>query len=222
MNTESKLFGFELSKQWDYENGFYITSDITRISKLVAHWDIYKKIVDLPGEVVECGVYKGASLLRFATFREILESPYSRKIIGFDAFGAFPKSGDKDDLKFIDRFEADGGDGISKPELEKVLKMKGFRNIDLVEGNVETTISSYIETHPALRISLLHIDVDVYHPTKIILEQLYSRVVKGGVIVFDDYAKVAGETIAVEEYFGKDAKFKKMPYTHVPSFYIKE
>ena len=79
-------------KIWDSENIFYLKSDVTRISKLLYQYEIYKKILKLPGDVVECGVFKGASLVRLLTFRENLENTFSRKIIGFDAFGKFPKA----------------------------------------------------------------------------------------------------------------------------------
>ena len=82
-----KTFGFDSEMCWDYENGFYLTSHPNRIGKLVAHYELYKKIVHLPGEILEFGVFKGASFIRLLTFRELLESTYSRKIIGFDAFG---------------------------------------------------------------------------------------------------------------------------------------
>ena len=85
-----KVYGFEYEKRWDYENGFYLTSPSSRLAKSIAHWELYKKIIDLPGDVLEFGVYKGTSLIRFATYREMLESQYSRKIIGFDTFGKFP------------------------------------------------------------------------------------------------------------------------------------
>ncbi|ERS85084.1 hypothetical protein Q667_17680 [Marinobacter sp. C1S70] len=86
--------GFEKSKAFYYENGFYLTSDPKRLHKLISHYELYKKIIDLPGEVVEFGVFKGASLIRFATFRECLETFSSRKIFGFDAFGDFPVPND--------------------------------------------------------------------------------------------------------------------------------
>jgi len=50
------FLGFNVDKQWDYENGFYLTSHITRISKMLAHYELYKSVVNLPGHVVECGV----------------------------------------------------------------------------------------------------------------------------------------------------------------------
>ncbi len=147
-----KFFGFDLEKQWHYENGFYLTSHPKRLSKMLAHYELYKSIIDLPGHVVECGVYKGTSLIRFCTFREILESPHSRKIIGFDAFGEFPKQNEQDDAKFIQEFENAGGKGISINELKNVLKHKSIQNYELIKGDVIETIPKYISKHPELKI----------------------------------------------------------------------
>ncbi|MDB4286688.1 dTDP-6-deoxy-L-hexose 3-O-methyltransferase, partial [bacterium] len=133
MNT---LFGYNIDKKWDYENGYYLTSHPTRIAKLLAHFELYKKIINLPGNIVECGVYKAASLIRFATFRSILESEFSRKIVAFDAFGEFPRDGEDIDEDFIEGFEADGGHGISVEELERVFESKGFSNHEFIKGNV--------------------------------------------------------------------------------------
>ena len=73
-------------KCFDYENGFYLTSDVYRIGNLMAHYELYKKIIDIPGDIIELGVFKGGSIIQFATFRELLENENSRKIIGFDVF----------------------------------------------------------------------------------------------------------------------------------------
>ena len=169
--------------------------------------------------MLECGVYKGTSLIRFCTFREILESPHSRKIIGFDAFGEFPKQNEQDDAKFIQEFENAGGKGISINELKNVLKHKSIQNYELIKGDVIETIPKYISKHPELKIALLHIDVDVYRPSLSILENLYTRVVKGGLIVLDDYSTIAGETRAVDEFFnGKDVTIKKLSISHIPAY----
>lgn len=216
----SKLFQFEIENQWDYENGFYLTSHKTRLSKLIAHYELYKRIINLPGHIVECGVYKGASIIRFATFRDILENSYSRKIIGFDMFGKFPRSGDKNDIDFVNNFENAGGYGIPKTELEKVFSHKEFSNYEFIEGDISVTIPEYIKTHPELKISLLHIDVDIYEPSKIILENLYERVVKDGIIIFDDYSIVPGATRAIDEFF-IETRIEKLSISHVPSFIIK-
>ena len=217
-----QLFGFDTDLKWDYENGFYLTSPLTRISKLLAHYELYKSITHLPGHIIECGVYKGASFIRFCTFRELLESPYSRKIIGFDAFGKFPRQGDALDQAFIERFEGIGGEGISAEELEQILALKSFSNYELIEGDILQTIPEYLSSHPELKISLLHIDVDVYNPTRVILETLFDRIVPDGLVVLDDYGTVAGETRAADEFFlDRSVRFQKLPISHIP-IYIKK
>ncbi len=217
------IFGFDTERQWDYENGFYLTTPVTRLAKMLAHYELYKSIINLPGHIVECGVYKGASLIRFGTFREILESQYSRKIIGFDAFGDFPKQDDANDQRFVERFESAGGGGIAATELREVFTHKSFENYELIQGDIVITIPQYIFEHPELKIALLHIDVDVYKPSAIILEHLFDKVVTGGLIIFDDYGTVPGETKAVDEYFtGQNVLIEKLPISHIPAYVRKK
>ena len=73
--------------KWQTENQFYLTSEKSRIQKLVDHYEIYKKISQLNGDIIECGVFKGVSLIRFLTFRDIDKNTKIKKIYGFDAFG---------------------------------------------------------------------------------------------------------------------------------------
>jgi hypothetical protein len=107
MTQQKKHFdqirGLSDGNVWDYENGFYWFSSPTRLNKMLAHYELYKSIVGLPGDIFELGVYKAASLIRLATFRNLLENDFSRKIVGFDAFGKFPKDqlSQQHDLTFI-------------------------------------------------------------------------------------------------------------------------
>jgi len=185
---------------YEAENSFYLRSHPSRMAKLLAHYDLYRKITELPGAVVEMGVYKGASFMRFATFRGILENAHSRRLIGFDAFGAFPREeveGEEDRL-FMERFEGAGGPGIAKNDLEALLDEKGFANTELVEGNIFETLPRFIKANPALKIAMLHLDLDVYEPTAFALESLLPRMARGGLVVFDDYGMVEGATRAAD------------------------
>lgn len=218
----AKIAGFEVAKSFEYENAFYATSAPSRLAKIIAHYELYKIITDIPGAIVECGIYKGVSLTRFSTFRHICENADSRKIIGFDAFGKFPKHGDAAaDEKFIQHFEDIGGDGLSVDMIEGIMQNKGFKNIELIAGDICKTVPKYCEDHPELKIALLHIDVDVYVPTVVILENMFSRVVHGGLIVLDDYGTIAGETRAVDEFLAKQVrplKIYKLPLAKVPAY----
>lgn len=122
--------------KWDYENGFYWFSPKERLNKLLAHYELYKLIIDLPGHIFELGVYKAASLIQFASFRDSLENDQSRKIVGFDIFGSFPTKGIKmkDDLAFIDKFESDGGPGLTILEIKDILLAKKLKLSHLLQG----------------------------------------------------------------------------------------
>lgn len=207
---------------YEAENSFYLQSHPSRLAKLLAHYELYRRIVPLPGAVVELGVYKGASLMRFATFRRIVENDHGRPLIGFDAFGAFPRAEveGEADRAFIDRFEDAGGEGISKDALTAALDAKGFDNVELVAGNVFETLPAYLSANPALRIAMLHLDMDVYEPTAFALERLLPHMVRGGLVVFDDYGMVEGATRAAEEACARlNVVMEKLTPYAVPGFF---
>lgn len=207
---------------YEAENGFYLHSHPSRMAKLLAHYELYRQITPLPGAVVEFGVYKGASLVRFATYRGILENSHSRPVIGFDAFGAFPREEVKGaaDRAFIERFEEAGGEGISREDLAAVLTRKGFANVDLVAGNILDTLPPFLAANPALRIAMLHLDMDVYEPTAFALESLLPHMVRGGLVLFDDYGLVEGATRAADEACAKlNVRMEKLTPYVVPGFF---
>ena len=206
-----------------YENNFYLSCEKSRIGKFIAHYELFKMSANVPGSIVECGVFKGISLIRFASFRDMIGIK-SKKIIGFDVFGKFPETKFKQDQIMRKKFIKDSGtNGISKHQLELVLKHKRLdQNIDLVKGNVVKTIPEYVKKHPKLKISFLNLDTDVYEPAVTILEYLYPKIVKGGILALDDYGVFPGETKAINEYFkGKNVKIKKFPFSKTPSYIIK-
>lgn len=218
-----KVLTYDSNQTFDYENGYYLTCDNKRIPKVLAQYEIYKLILNIPGTIVECGVFKGASLLRLAHFRECLENPVARKIVGFDAFGEFPRNTVKEDNDFAQQHDQGTGLGIGRDDLARVFEFKGLKNIELVAGDLLQTLPQYVQKHTEMRIALLHIDVDVYVPTKMALEVLFDRVMRGGVIVFDDYSHIAGETRAVDEFLAnKKLSIKKFPFAHSPSYIVKE
>ena len=215
----------DFKKTFEYENDFYLSCDVTRIGKILSHYELYKIVNDIPGAIVECGVFKGNSLTRFAMLRDLFGNTYSKKIIGFDTFEKFPKTKFTDDLRFRTKLIDDAGEqSISKEQLMKVLKHKGVdKNVDLVKGDITKTLPNYVNSHPGLKISLLNVDVDIYEPVVTILKHLYPKVTKGGIVILDDYGIFPGETKAVEEYFkNKDVEIKKFSFSMTPSYIIKK
>src|SRR3989338_9434849 len=214
----------DFRKAFEYENNFYWTSPPSRLWKCVAHYELFKMANRLAGDIVECGVFKGASLLRFASFQDIFGA-WRRSVIGFDTFGAFPETKFAPDRRHRRRFIRDAGaSSISRKNLLAVAKRKGIATpIQLIAGNVVDTVHAYVAAHPDLRIALLNLDTDTYEPAVAALEYLYPKIVTGGIFITDDYGVFPGETKAVEEFFrGKRVKIRSFPNVPTPHFIVKE
>jgi len=218
-----KINGLESSDYWNFELGCSWFADSSRLAKLLAHVELYEQIIDKPGSVAEFGVHKGNSLIRWLSLRDLKETASSRTVIGFDAFGEFPKTDIRSvesDLRFIEDFEAQAGDGLSKESLESILDFKRLVNYELVQGNILETLPDYLLEHDHVMFSLVHLDLDVYEPTKFVLETIIDHIVPGGIIVIDDYNSVAGATRAVNEFICNNSSLslQKTTYNYSPVF----
>ncbi len=214
----------DFKKTFDFENDFYLSCQNSRIGKSIAHYELYKMSSTVPGTIVECGVFKGISLTRFAAFREIFGQERKKKIVGFDTFGKFPTTNFSHDQKMLTTFINDAGDqSISVAQLKKVLQHKKISNVDLIAGDINATVPAYVKADPKLKISLLNLDTDIYEPAVTILKYLYPCLVPGGVLILDDYGIFPGETKAVDDYFkGKKVTIQKFSYTKTPRYIIKQ
>lgn len=216
---------FKTEDAFSYENGFYLTCTPYRIAKALAHYELFKLSIDVPGDIVECGVFLGASLMRFIKYRDIFTNSTSRKVVAFDTFGKFPKTNSARDEKTIKTFlDKYGNHSISVEELSGHLDALNLNNgITLVKGDLVKTIPEYLEGHPDLKISLLNIDVDFYEPTKAALDCLYGRVSPRGVIILDDYGSFHGANKAIDAFLEKTGlRIRKLPFAGTPCYVVKE
>ena len=220
-------------KNWDIENNFYYTSNKLRLQKIIDHHEIYKKILGLKGSVLEFGVFKGISLIRLLTFRDLLEKQPKRKIIAFDNFGKFPtpystnKKINNSDKKFAKKHDRVAGYGLTKKKLEMILKKKKFSNFELIKGDIRQTLPNKINylKKKKIKISLLHLDVDVYEPTYLILSYLWKYIEKNGIILVDDYNSVDGSTLAFNDFLKKNKiniKIKRVSEYGRPYYFRKK
>lgn len=205
-------------------------------AKHLTHIELFKKQIDLPGSIVELGVFKGASLLTFAKLCEIYcPGDTLKKVIGFDTFTGFPELSEKDGKENLKRDLTPGGFNSSYFEetLRRMIDINQqdsmiprFQRVHLVKGDVVRTVPDYVKQNPGLRISLLHLDLDIYEPTLTALKCLYPLVVPGGVVLLDEYGMEGfpGESAAFDEYFGsKRPVLKKFPFISTPGgYFIKE
>jgi len=216
LNSFKKINNVDI---WNAENIYHLKTNISRIAKLIYHYEIYKKILSVPGDLLELGVLKGISLSRFLTFRSILENSYSRKIIGFDFFGKFPIKNNPSDLRFKKKkWLKETGESISYDELCEIFNNKKFENFQLIKGNIFKTLPKYLQYNRDSKIALLHLDMDLYLPTKFSIEKLIKKMSPGGIILIDDYATVEGATKAIDEFLKKNKflKLKKLQYYKQP------
>jgi hypothetical protein len=184
------------------------------ISRFLAKYEIFKLALPVNGSVVECGVFAGGGLMSWLHFSSILE-PYNHtcQIIGFDTFTGFPRI-DRNDLEHGASDHLRKGafkvTGAMKAEIAALAEMHDrnrplghIPKVELVAGDACATIPKFVAEHPHLLIRLLYLDFDLYPPTKAALEHLFPRVVKGGLVVFDELncAEFPGETTALLERF---------------------
>jgi hypothetical protein len=208
---------------WRAENFFYLHSDISRINKIICHYEIFQLTQRVPGDIVELGVFKGNSLIRFLSFRDLIKLK-KKRVIGFDAFGNFPKQTIKEDNKFAKDHDKFIGKGYSIAKIEQSLKNKKIKNFKLVKGNIMKTLPDFLKRIKKFKISFLHLDLDVYEPTKFVLNKLYNRVSKNGVILIDDYGEIKGATKATNEFLrmNKKLKIKTLKFDKRLKFIIKK
>ncbi|MDE2588115.1 MAG: class I SAM-dependent methyltransferase, partial [Patescibacteria group bacterium] len=164
------------------------------ITNFIAKYEIFKKIINIQGSIIECGIFLGGGLMTFAQLSSIFEPVnHQRKIIGFDTFSGFPEL-HKSDKKSISQHMHKGGLGVnSYDDLQKCIALfnsnrflSHIPKIELIKGNATVTIPKFLKDNPHIVVSLLYLDFDIYKPTKVAIENFVPRMPKGSVIVFDE------------------------------------
>lgn len=206
---------------FDFYDEFLAKTAVDRLQKILSRYEMLKMTTEIPGDIVECGVFKGSGIYTLAKLLRLLMQNQGKKIIGFDFFEA-PRSvrlRDKQDKKCLDCHAARLS---SRETILKNLRNLELPAAELIVGDVAKTTKKYCEKNLGFRISFLYLDVDNYEGTLAVLRNLFPRVTRGGLIVFDEYAKEGyGESDAVEDYFKKlPVKIRALPIANTPSAYI--
>jgi O-methyltransferase len=165
---------------------------------------------NLPGSIVECGVWKGGSMMAAAL--ALLELGVNNRLLYlYDTFAGMPKPGchdvsfQGDSAEQIFQEHNESGKGWCLATLEEArenLHGTGYpeTNVRFVPGRVEETL---LKTVPE-RIAVLRLDTDWYESTMLELEVLFPRLCVGGILILDDYGHWEGARKAVDEYFSKE------------------
>lgn len=158
---------------------------------------------DVPGAFVECGLWKGGSLMACA-LRLRHRGATDRELYGFDTFEGMtdPTEEDVDWRGFQQQPEDEGSQMRVDAGLEDVTENMRtteypMERVHLVRGDVRETVPAQAPE----QIALLRLDTDWYESTKHELEQLFPRLVPGGVLLIDDYGHYRGSKKATDDYF---------------------
>lgn len=163
---------------------------------------------DIPGDIVECGVWRGGStMIAMAALKHF--GAMDRRVRLLDTFQGMTEPGDADvDLCGVSAqtlLDVEGGkaDGMlcyaSLDEVKRNVASIGYPSdlVEFIEGDIRETA---LAVEPR-EIALLRLDTDFYESTKVELEVFYPWLREKGVLIIDDYGHWEGSRRAVEEYF---------------------
>jgi hypothetical protein len=191
--------------------------------------ELYQQILEIPGSIVQCGVRWGGDVTTLTSLRGLYEPyNYSRRIIGFDTFSGLAGVNEKDQgiSEVLDgQFAVTEG---YQDTLSSILKMHESMaplphicKHALVVGDARNTVPQFLQQNPGEAIALLYLDMDIYDPTKVVLEQCIARMPSGAIVVFDEFGdrRFPGEAAAYFELSGKvKLKLKRTAFNTVTAY----
>jgi len=192
--------------------------------------DLYSKIINVHGVIMEFGVRWGQNLVTLNNLRGIHEPfNYSRKIIGFDTFSGFENVSEKDGTHEIIKKGAFSVTDDYDKYLEEILDyhekecpVSHVKKNTLIKGDAVVMLEKYLKEHPETIIAFAYFDFDVYEPTKKCLELIKPYLTKGSIIGFDELndPQFPGETVALKESLGlNNIAIKRSKYSGIQSYF---
>ena len=163
---------------------------LLHIGKCYMLYSLVRHLADVPGDVAECGVYKGGSAYIIASVRDS-----AKRLFLLDTFTGLPPGDPNKDNRYVA-----GGEFSETSDLEVARLMSEFGNVEIRKGLIPGTL----EGMSGNVFSIVHIDLDIYSPILESLRFFYPKMSHGGVIVLDDYGseECRGAYLAVEEFCG--------------------
>lgn len=158
---------------------------------------VWWSVRQVPGEVIECGAFEGATALTLAVLGKLHR--LEQKVLVLDTFAGTPDGGSDDLLR-------QGGEFESAPDQVEVIRRQAARlgvddRIEIHAGLFADTFRHLAATE--LELAFAHIDANVYEGTYQACEFVLPRIRSGGAVVFDDYGSPfdLGARLAIDRYF---------------------
>jgi hypothetical protein len=207
---------------WDAYHELLLGPDVERLRKLLARYDVLRMVLDVPGDVVECGVFKGSGVMTWLKLLHVYAPGTNRRVVGFDTFDAFARTSDAADAStvaaFVRESEHAGTDPATLVDAAAAAGIDPSR-LELVAGDIRTSAADFVAANPGFRIALLHMDLDLGAPTFAALQALWPRVVRGGVVLFDEYAVARwSESDGVDRFLESTGlRLRALPHARTPT-----
>ncbi len=200
------------------------------LSKALFLNEIYQKLVNTHGVIMEFGTRWGQNLVTLSNLRGIYEPyNYNRKIIGFDTFEGFEGIHAADGES--DYLEA-GAFGVSEnydTYLREILTchqnespLSHINKFEVCRGNAPDELKKYLERNPQTIIAFAYFDFDIYKPTVECLNLIKPHLIKGSILGFDELNDPGfpGETKALMEAFDlKDIHLERNKFSAMQSYF---
>lgn len=220
MNKESDQFDTDM---WEVYHKFYFHCDKHRFQKMFARYDLFRKVMDMPGDIVDAGVYKGTSTILWAHLLETYQPNSRSKIVAFDTFEEAFSHARADESGAVELHQTSYDANAYENLVAALDRLNLSHRVELIKGDIVAEFPRYLAENPGFRINLLHCDLDVYLPTAKLLAAAWPRLVHGGIAVFDEYAVGRwGESDAVDEVFAAlshPPRLKLLPASPTPTAY---
>jgi Macrocin-O-methyltransferase (TylF) len=204
------------------------------LTRLLADYDLFRMVMDLPGSIVELGVYLGAGLFTWAKLLEtFFPGDRSRRAYGFESGKGYAKLSPEDGQPQAWIANAVGEKKVPDRFLDRMVELtnadnlvRGAERCRVIKGDIRETVPEFARNSQGMQISLLFFDVNLFEPTMIGLRALYPLVTPGGLIALNAYGSPPwpGEALALQRYFAEigqpPPKLMKLPYSIRPGGYF--
>ena len=204
------------------------------LKRFLAHTELFKQTLGVPGDVVELGVFRGLGLMTWANLLEAwCIGDRTKTVYGFDNWEGFAELTPEDGAQNPHSHKVPGGfnpqqysdelrDAIKIFDKDRFIPQKP--RVKLIDGDIKETAPGFVAANPGVRLSFIHFDCDLYVPTKAALNAFWPITSRGGMILFDEYGipDWPGETKAVDEFLSEhpEIRLQTLDWTNAPAAYL--
>ncbi len=204
--SEMRQYGIELKDEWySVVKSLFSNLPISNHSSLLGTWLIYGllfKSRNIPGEVVELGVYEGGNSFCCALFMNLMRD--KRKYILVDSFEGFGKLSKYDPIEHKNIFKDNSYEQVYN-------RLANFNNTQIVKGHIPKILNSLHDKN----YSFVYYDCDLYEPALDSLNYFFPKLSKGGIFLIDDYY-VTKDFLGVRKAVKEFCKKHKLNIIEIP------